>query len=221
MGRAFAKALCGIGSRLSGAGRNRRSSEYTEIATAAEDRDLAERVEAAEVDEDHVHHVGPAAFGYARSTKNREILHATGASSPRRRALRDRCRRQPRCEIAGPPGSAASAPAQVQAKRHAPRQPAQAEKDQHGRDDLDEQLRQREVGRRKPDEGDAGDETCAAGQHQRRQPVIFCLPRGADRARGTQRPGERERGVERGSRRSQLLIFFRTATAVRPYFWLQ
>ena len=49
------------------------------------------------------------------------------------------------------------------------RQPAQAKQDAARCHDLDEQLRHGEVGRRKPDEGDAGDKSRATDQDRARQ----------------------------------------------------
>ena len=71
-------------------------------------------------------------------------------------------------------------------------QPAQAEQEQHGGDDLDQQLGQREVGRREPDEGEAGDKARAAEQHQRGEAVELGLPGGADRAGAADHPDQRE-----------------------------
>ena len=54
---------CSGGSTLSRAGRKRRSSAKTVSADDAEHGDLAEGVEAAEVDQDDVDDVGAAALG--------------------------------------------------------------------------------------------------------------------------------------------------------------
>ena len=58
------------------------------------------------------------------------------------------------------------------------------------------ELRQREVGRREPDEGEAGHEPGAAEQHQRGEAVVLRLPGGADGAGGADDPEQREHRVE-------------------------
>ena len=50
------------------------------------------------------------------------------------------------------------------------------------RDDLDDELRQREVGRREPDERQADDETDDAEHRERGEAMELRLPRRADRA---------------------------------------
>ena len=83
------------------------------------------------------------------------------------------------------------------------RQPAQAEQDQHGRHDLDRELREREIGRREPDEGEAGDEPGAAEQDQRGEPVELRLPGGAERAGRADRPTAARTRVDGGSARGR------------------
>ena len=58
------------------------------------------------------------------------------------------------------------------------------------------ELRQGEVGRREPDEGDAGDQPGAAEQDQRREPVELGLPGGAERAGRADRPDQRKHGID-------------------------
>ena len=55
------------------------------------------------------------------------------------------------------------------------RQPAQTKQYENRCDDLDEQLRNGKVGRRKPDEGHAGDKSRTTHQDQRGKPVVLCL----------------------------------------------
>ena len=64
-----ARCCCAGGSMLSRAGRKRRSSEKTASATDAEHGDLAQRIEAAEIDEDHVDDVGAAALADRRARR--------------------------------------------------------------------------------------------------------------------------------------------------------
>ena len=80
--------------------------------------------------------------------------------------------------------------------RDAFRQPAQAEQQQNRRDRLDDDLRQREIGRGEPDEADAGDETRAPEQDQRRQPMEFGLDAAADRAADAHHPEQSKDEVE-------------------------
>ena len=90
------------------------------------------------------------------------------------------------------------------ARRAAPRadlldalgQPAQAEQEEHRGHGLDDELRQREIGRRQPDEGDAGDEARAAEQDQRRKAMKLGLIGGAEGAGDPDRPDQRESRVE-------------------------
>ena len=143
----------------------------------AEHGDLAEGVEAAEVDEDDVHHVGAAALGVG-------VLEEPGGDAAVERHDHHRVGDAGDAEAAGGGDDEVAAAAGVRGGGPvtgdllAPfRQPAQAEQQQHGRDDLDENLGDREVGRRQPDEADAGDETGAADQHQRHEAVVPGLPR--------------------------------------------
>ena len=74
-------------STLSGAGRKRRSSAKTVERHDAEHGDLAQGVEAAEVDQDDVDDVGAAAFGVGVLEEvAARAVRAAAASSPRRRA---------------------------------------------------------------------------------------------------------------------------------------
>ena len=90
-----------------------------------------------------------------------------------------------------------------------PRQPAQAEQEQHHRHDLDGDLREREIRRGEPGEREAGDEPGAADHDQRRQPVELRLPSRADRARARRRAtssansGSSGRDRERAARASR------------------
>ena len=61
---------------------------------------------------------------------------------------------------------------------------------------------EREVGRREPDEGDAGDKPGAAQQDERRQPVELGLIGGADGADDADQPDQREGRVDRRAARS-------------------
>ena len=63
-------------------------------------------------------------------------------------------------------------------------------------------LRQREIGRGEPDEGDAGDEAGAAEQDERGEPVELGLLGGADRAGDADRPDQREGEIEIAVRRA-------------------
>ena len=106
----------------------------------------------------------------------------------------------------GAPQLCRSPPARLAGDLEALGQPAQAEQDQHRRDDLDQQLREGEVGRGEPDEGDAGDEPGAAEQDERGEPVELGLLRGAERAcarrrsRAARRRDRRLRGQRPGSK---------------------
>ena len=103
---------------------------------------------------------------------------------------------------------AATAMTQSRTRRHAARvraraasvlldalgQPAQAEQNQHRGHDLDDELGQREVGSREPDESDAGDQPRTAEQNERGQAMKLGLLGGADgagdpTARPARRPG--------------------------------
>jgi hypothetical protein len=159
-----------------------------------QDHAFAERVEAAEVDEDHVHDVPSASVG-------QRALEKEGGRPLGKVSRRDRVRerghspadRDRDAEVARPP-----------ARRIRPGtpavpawQPPEAEEHEQGRHDLDRELRQREVRRGVPaerdDDRDAGD----AGEHERAEPVAARTPGLADGGRGAEDPEERERGRER------------------------
>ena len=62
------------------------------------------------------------------------------------------------------------------------------------------ELGEREVGRREPDEGDAGDQPGAAQQDQRREAVELGLPGRADGAQPADDPEQHEGGIEARAR---------------------
>ena len=64
---------------------------------------------------------------------------------------------------------------------------------QHGGDDFDGELCQRQVGCREPDEGQTGDKPGAAGKDQRRETVILGLPGRSERADAADQPEQHER----------------------------
>ena len=100
----------------------------------------------------------PPPSGSARSRKNGEMLCGAGrvsiAYDERREAAAGDDREH---QVAPAPNPRARGDARV-VGLDALRQPAQAEQEQHGGDDLDDELRQREVGRREPHEREADDE---------------------------------------------------------------
>ena len=79
--------------------------------------------------------------------------------------------------------------------------PAQPEKEQHGRDGLDRQLGQGEIGRGQPDEADARHQTRAAHENEGREAVEFALIGRGQRAGASYGPDQRECDIERRSRR--------------------
>lgn len=82
--------------------------------------------------------------------------------------------RQP--EVAYSPGTSAQARAQWGDVFVASRQPAQTEQDQYRRHHLHDQLSQRQIRCREPDEGDAGHQAADADHDQCCQTVILALP---------------------------------------------
>ena len=93
-------------------------------------------------------------------------------------ARRDRERR-----VANASGVRAQRAAARIVEREPPRQPAQPEQEQHYGHGLDRDLRERQIGRGKPREREAGDEPRPAEQDQRDQPMKLRLPGRADRTR--------------------------------------
>jgi hypothetical protein len=146
-------SCCGGSSITSRGGRKRRSSAYTVSADDAQHGDLAQRVEAAEVDQHHVDDVGAAALGQRASRGRR----ARSTAAPARQQ-RVRQRRQP--PPMPPPRSAGRARRRHQARaaaRCAGRPARRAWAASAGRagtapggHHLHRQLRQRQVGRREP-----------------------------------------------------------------------
>src|SRR5690606_4842374 len=80
------------------------------------------------------------------------------------------------------------------------RQPAQAEEDEYRGDDFDEELSEGEIGRREPDEGDAGDEPGSAHQDQGREAVELGLIGRSDGTEPADGPEQEKGGVEAGGR---------------------
>ena len=76
------------------------------------------------------------------------------------------------------------------------RQPTQAEEKEHRGDRLHDELRQREIGRRQPDEADAGDEARAAEEDQRRKAMKLGLVGGAKRTGDPDGPDQCESQAE-------------------------
>ena len=166
----------------------------------AQHRDLAEGIEAAEIHQDHVDHVGAAAV------RQRALDEVRGD----RVALRPRQHRvgQRRHAAAGGHGHQQVAQAAAARLEAAPgalvilldaaRQPAQAQQQQDQCHHLDRQLRQRQVRRREPDEGQAGHQARAARQRQRGQPVVLGLIGRRHRADAAHQPQQGEGRVHRG-----------------------
>ena len=186
---------------LSRGGRKRRSSAYTVSATAPSTVISPIVSKRAEIDQHHVDDVGAAAFGQRAARGRRARCSAARAASASRRTSAAR------------PPPAATASSRSRARRavsrarrrgaaleHALRQPAQPEQEQHRRHHLDDELREREIGRREPHEGEAGDETGAAHQGERDQAVVLRLHRGADGAHDADDPQQHERGRRRHAR---------------------
>ena len=171
----------------------------------AEHGDLAEGVEAAEVDQDDVHDVGAAALRIGvLDEEAARCCRAPGGSSPRRRAPPIRPRGDRDGEVADAiPSDAARAYGSGAELLDALGEPAQAEQEQHRGHGLDDKLRQREIGRRQPHEADAGDEARAAEQDQRRQAMELGLVGGAERAGDPDGPDQREGEVEVARRRAR------------------
>ena len=143
----------------------------------AEHRDLAERVERAEVDQDDVHDVGAA-------TPRIGVLDKEASDALRRRARHDYEgeRRQPRSCRDGD-GEVTNAIPSDRARRRAVganlvdplRKPTQPEQQQYGSDRLYDQLRQREIRRGQPDKADTGHQTGAPEQDERRKAMELGL----------------------------------------------
>src|SRR3546814_16471981 len=73
--------------------------------------------------------------------------------------------------------------------------------DLNGGDDLDEKLRQGEVGRREPGEGDANDESGATHENEGRTAMVLRMIGRADRTDGAGGRKQRQHRVDRGKRR--------------------
>ena len=158
----------------------------------AQDDDLAERVVAAEVDQDHVDDVGPAAAGLG-------LLEVVGGDGLR--------------EVAGEHGieghrdgdAACGGDAQIapvpQARRLARcllRQVVERQQHQDRGHDLDRQLRQGEVGRGEEHEGQGHHQAHDAGQNQGQQTVP--VPADHRSARGQHQEPEHQRRHVDGQR---------------------
>src|SRR3546814_18520017 len=65
----------------------------------------------------------------------------------------------------------------------------------------DEKLRQGEVGRREPGEGDANDESGATHENEGRKAMVLRMIGRADRTDGAGGPNQRQHRVDRGQRR--------------------
>src|SRR3546814_16389381 len=77
--------------------------------------------------------------------------------------------------------------------------------DLNGGDDLDEKLRQGEVGRREPGEGAANDESGATHANEGRKALVLRMIGRADRTDGAGGPKQRQPRVDRGRRRLSCL----------------
>ncbi|MPM76223.1 hypothetical protein SDC9_123220 [bioreactor metagenome] len=165
----------------------------------AQHNDLAKGVEAAEVDQHHVDHVGAAAFGQG-------ALQEEGGSAFGERAAH---------HGVGQPGhTTASAHGDHEVTRAACAgahrgvvgqrdglitlgQPAQTQQNQDGGDDLHHQLRECQIRRREPQEGEHRGQARAAHQRQRGQAVVLGLPCGRQRTGRADRPEHDEGGRQR------------------------
>ena len=165
--------------------------------------DLAEGIETAKIDQDHVDHVETAA-------QRERLFDEEGRDAVDVRAGQHRVgeRRQP--DAAGGGDQQVAQAPQPHPGRFgdalvvalvAPGKPAQAEQEQHRGDDLDGELGERKIGRREPDEGQAGGEPGAAGQDQRCETVVLGLPGGGQRAAAADQP-EQDEGRIGGRRRA-------------------
>src|SRR3546814_5828949 len=80
------------------------------------------------------------------------------------------------------------------------RQPAQPGQEEDSRYDLDEKLRQGEVGCGEPGEGNADGEPGAAHENEGRKAMVLRLVGRAERTGGADGPDQRKRRVDRGQR---------------------
>ena len=141
----------------------RRRSEPTQQCVngerdRAEHRNFAQRVEATKVDDDHVDDVASAT---APATHVREKM--APALRPAGRVMIAKAERgdaRTDCNGKRKVPRAAGARLQRLASRfvelNPPRHPSQSQQQQHRRDDFDRDLRQGQIGRREPSEGQAG-----------------------------------------------------------------
>ena len=171
---------------LSGAGRNRRSSAYTMIAT------MPTTV------------ISPNVSKPRKSTSitfttlrppacSSALLRKKGASSPAAGRV-STAKARAAIPHAGDHGDAQDRARDGRARAASWRrsasissrfgQPSQSEQDQHQGDDFDGDLREREIRRGEPREGQARDEAHAAHHDQRGQPMKLGLQRRADGAGG-------------------------------------
>ena len=146
----------------------------------AEHRDLAEGVVAAEVDQDHVHRIRPAALRL-------RLLEEVPAD--RVVVTRQHEPGQPGHAAAARRGEPGIAPASRRTRlaRRDLRQERQAHQQQHGGDDVDRELRHREVGRREADKRQRGDEADAAGENHRHEALSMLHERPPPAARTRRR----------------------------------
>ena len=164
----------------------------------AEHRDLSEGVEAAEVDQDDVHDVGAAALDVgvlheeARDAVGRRPGHRRIGERRQSCARAGRDQQDPERDAIGACSPSAPGPELLDPFG----KPPQAEQKQHRGHGLHDELRQSEIGRRQPDEADAGDEARAAEQDQRREAMKLGLIGGAERTGDPDRPDQREGEVE-------------------------
>ena len=181
--------LAGIGQGVVGGTEAAQQGEDRQ-ADNAQNRDLAEGVEGAEVHQDDVDDVAPARVlvgvldEEARNPLDRWTRHDGVGNG-----------RQGRADGGGDDQVDTATAARPllhglwQANGLEPlRQPAQTQQQQDGGHDLDQQLGHGQIRRRQPDEGQATGQTCAAHQNNGGQPVIFRLPSRRDRTTGADQP---------------------------------
>ena len=166
----------------------------------ADDRqngDLAQRIEPAKIDQDDIDDIGAAALRIG-------ALHEEAGDAVGQRAGHHRIGKQGHRQTGGNRDEEVGGAAQRDARRPAAfpqirpahRQPAQAEKEQHGGDDLHQQLGCGEVGGGEPEEAQAGGDARAAQQHHGGKAVIFGVDRSADRADPADDPDQREDRID-------------------------
>ena len=159
-------------------------------------RDLAQRVEGAEVHKDHVDGVRPSALGIGVAAEPVADGGAGGRGHHRECDGGDAGpagARDHKVDRAAAPGGQAVVTLDL---AQALGQPAQAQQQKDGCHDLDQDLGHGQVGGRQPGEGHGRDQPRAAQQRQRGEAVILGLDRRPDGAGDPRHPEQRKGRVE-------------------------